>query len=181
MTTKRFSYQISPWLLASGIICLLIMTAALGLSFLDGLPSNPLWWIVFGILSALLSLTIWATALLKRASPIEVVIDADRVEVPDGPLGTQPREIPFGDLNGVRIMTKPSITRRAKPREILYLLYGDHFTLLMSDLFQGHDAYLACRFALCDAIHAANPALPIEYNGERLEDLTRFQQDALPH
>lgn len=168
MREERFFYQISDRMLFGGLVGIGFGLFLLGFLGLESANRTWLWWTLVGSLAVVFGLTVLVTIVQRRVGPIEVVVGESGVEVPRGLLGTRRLDIPYADLKGIRFIGRPRLSSRTRGKEGMFLLYGDAYTLLVSDLFEDEGEYRRCRGLLTRAALEVQPELWLEEDGKEI-------------
>lgn len=171
--SQSFGYGIGPGMLRLGIAALagcLVLLLALAL---DGLPSGWLWWTMTAVVALSLGLSIAVAVATRRAGPVRVVLESDAIVVPGGAVGTRPRRVGYESIRGLRMVGRASLVRRDSLREVLYILHDERYSILMSEMFEGWDAYARCRDALVTRVREARPDARIDRDGRPVEPSDR--------
>jgi len=163
--TRRYEYQISFRSLVIGIAGLSGILLLLLASVLEGIPASPIWWVLTSIVGIALALTVYVAVSTHRARPIEVVVGPSGVEVPGGAVGTRQHHLDYRDIRGVRLVGRASFFGGDRTREVMYLIYGERYALLMSEMFTDWASYTTCRDTLLERIKAARPDVRVDVDG----------------
>ncbi len=157
-----FRYQIGSPLLILGAT-LLSLWLALLIAVAE--TSSVLWWgMTVGVV---LVLGVVVTLLWGRSSqgPAEVRFEAEALLIPRGLFGARHDRVSLCEVTAVRLVGRAALLHRQREREAVYVVVGEGYVVLMSELFADAGSYDRFRAELIHRVRAARSDVRVDIDG----------------